>query len=635
MCGFSGIVSFDNTHLLDKIYPMTEMINHRGPDDEGFVFINSKSGEFAERIHENHEYDIAFGFKRLAIIDLSKDGHQPFIDEESGAIIVFNGEIYNYIELRQELIRLGFKFHTKSDTEVLLKAYLAWDKECLNKFNGMWAFAIWDNKKREVFCARDRFGIKPFYYAKYRDGIIFGSEMKQILMHFDQIRPNTNALQRFFFMNNHPVQWCDGSTLFEGAHHLPPGYYMEIKDGRSIMSRYYQPEFIADKSLTYKGSFEDAKAEYLYLLSDAVRLRMRSDVAVGSALSGGLDSSAIVSIAVDLHPASFKTFTAYFDELGNLNERKWAELLNSRKGAQGHYVSPKALDMAAALDDILWKIEVPLPSSSLVAQYFVMKCARENGIKVMLDGQGADEIMAGYHNAALNSFADRLFQSNMVNLWRDVSNYSETSNKKFTWPKIIVALLMNVYQQRCLELKLNALKFGMNPASQKLLGHIPHYEGTRLHQSLMHDLFDFSIPNLLHYEDRNSMAHSVEARVPFLDYRLVEFSMRLPDDFKFNNSMGKYIHRQALRNIVPDEILDRKDKVAFRAPGENIWMREVWKEKISELGKGHLFQELGLFRQECMTKTIQRYLSGDNVQSGTIWKMVMIDQWIKRFSISV
>lgn len=614
---------------------MTEMIRHRGPDDEGFMFINSKSGEFAEGIHEKHEYDIAFGFKRLAIIDLSKDGHQPFVDEESGAIIVFNGEIYNYIELRQELIGMGFKFRTKSDTEVLLKAYLAWDKECLNKFNGMWAFAIWDKSKREVFCARDRFGIKPFYYAKFKDGIIFGSEMKQIVMHFDLIRPNINAFQRFFFTDNHIVQWCDGSTLFEGVYHLPPGHYMVIKDHRFEINKYYVPDFLTNNEVTYKGSFEDAKAEYLYLLSDAVRLRMRSDVAVGSALSGGLDSSAIVSMAVHLYPDTFNTFTAYFDELGNLNEKKWAELLNSRKGAQGHYVSPKALDMAAALDDMLWKMEVPLPSSSLVAQYFVMKCARENGIKVMLDGQGTDEILAGYHNAAINSFADRLFQSNMVNLWRDVSNYSETSHKKFTWPKIIVALLMNVYQQRCLELKLNASKFGMNPACHDLLGNIPHFKGTRLRQSLMYDLFYFSIPNLLLYEDRNSMAHSVEARVPFLDYRLVELSMRLPDDFIFNKAMGKYIHRQALANIVPHEILDRKDKVAFRAPGENIWMREVWKEKISELTKSQLFQELGLFKQGRMSKSIQRYLSGDNAQSGTIWKMVMIDQWVKRFSVSV
>lgn len=614
---------------------MTEMIRHRGPDDEGFVFINSKSGEFSEGIHENHEFDIAFGFKRLAIIDLSKDGHQPFIDEESGAIIVFNGEIYNYIELRQELVGMGFKFRTKSDTEVLLKAFLAWDKECLNKFNGMWAFAIWDNSKREVFCARDRFGIKPFYYARFKDGIIFGSEMKQIVMHFDQIKPNIISLQRFFSPNNHLVQWSDGSTLFDGVYHLSPGHYMKIKDNRFEINRYYLPDFLSNHEVTYKGSFEDAKAEYLHLFSDAVRLRMRSDVAVGSALSGGLDSSAIVSIAVDLYPDTFKTFTAYFDELGTSNERKWAELLNNLKGAQGHYISPTSLDMASSLDDMLWKLEVPLPSSSLVAQYFVMKCAKENGIKVMLDGQGADEIMAGYHNAALNSFADRLSQNNMVNLWRDISNYSKTSQKKFIWPKIIVALLMNVYQQKCLELKLNASKFGINAACNVLLGNIPTFKGTRLRQSLMYDLFHFSIPNLLHYEDRNSMAHSIEARVPFLDYRLVELSMQLPDDFKFNKAMGKYIHRQALANIVPHEILNRKDKVAFRAPGEDVWMREVWKEKISELMKSELFQELGLFQQAKMTKSIQRYLSGDNAQSGIIWKMVMIDQWVKRFCVSI
>ena len=633
MCGIAGIVSFNKQIKLGKIQQMTDLIQHRGPDDEGFMFIDSKTGKYSDDQSNPEEHDIALGFRRLAIIDLTKDGHQPFVDAESGAVIVFNGEIYNYIELRQELMGLGYKFYSKTDTEVLLKSYLAWGVSCLDKFNGMWSFAIWDNKNKSLFCARDRFGIKPFYYAKVNDTFIFGSEIKQILLHIERPRTGLIALQRFLFLN--AVQWHDGTTMIDDVYHLPPGHFLVVKNDQFQISKYYKPSFLHPDYTVFKGSFEDAKYQYLHLFKDAVKLRLRSDAPLGSALSGGLDSSAIVAFAAQEYPGEFKTFTAFFDELNHQNEKKWAQLACERSGAIGHYLSPKVDEVATVIDEIIWHQDIPLTSSSLVAQYFVMKTARENHITVMLDGQGADEILAGYGNGIFNHYADLLAGFRFSGIISSVNKYAKENNKNHSWIKLAVALLLSVEKQKCLEFKLGARKLNQKPDCSDILDNLPFFSGSKLKKSLLYDLFHFSIPNLLHYEDRNSMAHSIEARVPFLDYRLVEFSFSLPDHFKINQAEGKYIHRQSLASLVPHEILTRKDKVAFKAPGEDIWLRKNWKDELLKVTENHKLSEYGIIPKDILKTNVHKYLNGDNSVSSIVWKLYMTDLWMRRFSLQI
>jgi asparagine synthase (glutamine-hydrolysing) len=640
MCGFSGVFALGERIAMRQIFSMTEMIHHRGPDGEGYYLIDSQTGQSKDISHsiqdiENYmdQGDLVLGFKRLAIIDLSQVGLQPFKDQESGNIIVFNGEIFNYIELKVELINRGHKFISKTDTEVLLKAYEEWGVDCLNKLNGMWSFAIWDNADKKLFCSRDRYGIKPFYFTKQNGNFIFGSELKQLLLHIQTPKTKLLAIQRFMFLDC--VQWCDGTSMVDDIFHLPAGHYIEIDRGKTSIRRYYNPKFISSFQQDFRGSFQDAIEEYLYIFTDSVRLRLRSDAPVGSALSGGLDSSAIVSVATANRTNNFKTFTAWFEELGHLSERKWAELVCSKTNSLGNYISPTGEDCMNELEEIVWKQDIPLTSSSLAAQYFVMKKAKESGVTVMLDGQGADEILAGYSNSAFNHFADRLGGFTLSGLHQDIKNYSKSNSKKNPWRNILAALFLGVRDQKCLEMKRNARGLSIKTDCRHVFEGLKDFNGSRMNKSLLQDLFVLSIPNLLHYEDRNSMAHSVEARVPFLDYRLVEFAYSLPDKYKFNRDVGKYIHREALAKVVPKEVINRKDKVAFKAPGEIFWLRNSMKEVLSTSICNNSLVKAGMIERKLLNNTYNSFINGSNENAGFLWKLVMIETWLSRFNVKI
>ena len=357
MCGIGGIYNLNKQPVnMDLLLKMTRIIKHRGPDDEGFLSINTHSGIIDSLFHDDTIYPIksktkylnkvvpgnlSFGFRRLAVLDLTESGHQPMSNEDKSIWIVFNGEVFNYIELREDLKKLGYRFKSKSDTEVVIRAYEQWGEECLNYFNGMWAFALWDNNKKKLFCARDRFGIKPFYYYWEKKQFVFGSEIKQLLVH--NIPRNLNERMVFKSIKLNSFLIYGDETYFDNIHILPHSHYLTIENGTLSINRYY--DLYPSSFETANLSFNDAVDSYSKLFEDAVKIRMRSDVEVGSCLSGGLDSSAIVTTAAKHNnDKPFKTFSAFNDEGLLYDERKWINIVNGFIGAQPHLVEPNPQD---------------------------------------------------------------------------------------------------------------------------------------------------------------------------------------------------------------------------------------------------------------------------------------------------
>ena len=421
MCGIAGIFNTDgepvDKHLLGK---MTGIIRYRGPDDEGYLLVNTEDntsqhckgadtiislqGKLAD-LREGISANLAFGFRRLSIIDLSEKGHQPMCNVSGTLWIVFNGEIYNYLEIREELSTFGYAFLTQSDTEVILAAYEQWGTDCLNHFNGMWSFALWDKRSKTLFCSRDRFGVKPFYYYWNGNQFIFGSEIKQLLVHDIDRTLDEQVIAKSFAIGNfleNSAEHISGISKYCRIH------IISFSTRRTYLKRYY--DLPVDKFETSGLLFPEACEVYRELFKDSVKLRMRSDVEVGSALSGGLDSSAIVMLAAGYTGKQFQTFSSYFTHTPAYDERKWISLVVDRAKTKAHFVSANPDEARNDIERIIWHHDVPLEGSSPVAQYYVMRLANENKVLVLLDGQGSDEITGGYNHGYYRYYADLLRQ---------------------------------------------------------------------------------------------------------------------------------------------------------------------------------------------------------------------------------
>jgi asparagine synthase (glutamine-hydrolysing) len=646
MCGIAGIYHLDHNPVDTAVFRrMTGIIRHRGPDDEGFFLVNTATGlsgafsgdESTPEIRSEFPplqnvlgANLALGFRRLSIIDLSRLGHQPMCDSTGSAWIIFNGEIYNYLEIRSELESAGYKFISRSDTEVILNAYLHWGVQCLNRFNGMWAFALYDSRNRQLFCARDRFGVKPFFYAWDGKTLLFASEIKQILEYGIDRSVREDVIRKSFSIGSFLIN--SNNSYFEKVKILPHGHYFLLgPDGRLVTERYYDlsPTSFESSSL----SFEAACEEYRSLFTDAVKLRMRSDVEVGSTLSGGLDSSAIVSIAAGHTARKFKTFSAWFKEEPRLDERKWIRLAVDKVKADDYYTSPSVEDAARDFARITWHHDYPVLTSSPVAQYYVMQLAHQNKAIVLLDGQGSDEIIGGYHHAFYRHYADLIRSFRWIKLARELPVFLGGTAKGSPLSNLSKILLPVFFSEQSLYRA--EAKWAFNPfvpaRAQLSEGQdIREFSSvSKLSQFLYNQLMSVSVQTLLHYEDRNSMAHSIESRVPFLDYRLVELAFSLPSGYKMKGYQGKYIHRQALREMVPQEILDRRDKVGFLAPGEHFWLRGGMKDMASALFVSRTFLERGIYDHKKIQAAWNSYQNGDNRYSSIVWKVIALETWFK------
>ncbi|MDD4126314.1 MAG: asparagine synthase (glutamine-hydrolyzing) [Methanomicrobium sp.] len=600
MCGIAGQYVFSGYNIDMKLLnDMSDSLVHRGPDDSG-IYTSEKAG----LVH-----------RRLSIIDLSAEGRQPMANEDETLWLVFNGEIYNYKELGEELIKLGHKFRTKTDSEVIIHAFEEWGYECLNKFNGMWAFAIWNDKNKELFCARDRAGIKPFYYSQTKTGVIFASEIKALCRNAETGNEvNDEKLTAF-------LKWglsdYDSETMFEGVFQLLPGHFMTIKDDSAEIKKYWDTN-PSKETVSKNLSDDELSQNFLKLLRDSVKLHLRSDVPVGTCLSGGLDSSTITALINEIKKEgndpgkaqAQNTFSAVFSDK-RFDESEYIDIAVKSADVNAHYIRPDPKELWADLDHLIYSNDEPFLQLTLYSQYCVMRDISRN-VKVVLDGQGADEMLGGYIAYFFCHIKDLFKKGHLIRAFLES---------------------FGVFRNHRSFLKYGMKQFFVRKQRRGLIkgDEIPlkRYQGS-LNQALDCDLKSTNLPYLLHWEDRTAMAFSVEARVPFLDFRVIEFLTSLPGDQKIRKGITKYILRKAIKGVVPEKIRCRMDKKGFATP-EEVWMKEDLKDEIlgvinSESFKTRKYWDAGKIREE-----YERYLCGKSEYSSEIWRIVCTEMWLRIF----
>ncbi len=608
MCGISGILRADGEPVPPGlVHAMVATIRHRGPDGEGNYFAPG----------------IAFGHTRLAIIDLSSASDQPFIDDEAGLALSFNGEIYNYIELRAELKALGHTFRSNGDTEVLLRAYEQWGPDCLPRLNGMFAFALWDNRKRTLLLARDRFGEKPLYIARSEKGLIFASEMKAILAIRPELRePNPRAIYRYLARGDLDL---DHESFFQGIESLPGGCYLLLDaQARGEVKRYWEP-----RACSVPSTHGEAVERFRELLFDSVRIRLRSDVPVGSSLSGGVDSSSIVSTihaektTQTLHQ---RTFSARFHSKAH-DEGRFIEVVTYRVEADSHEVWVEPEKFIDEFELLQYHQEEPIASASPFAQWLVMRLAKENGTTVLLDGQGADEILAGYDQAHGMFLAHWLRRGRLDKVIRELAHFGQRYHSLrepaqfaayYSLPEGLRDGLVERYYRSA-----SVVTPEMHEAYAPAHVEAPKPFRDRLRNELVRWQTTTQLPEFLRYADRNSMAFSREVRLPFLDHRLAEFCFGLPPDLLLSGATTKVILREAMRGIVPDKILDRKDKLAY-APPQRQWNHGPLRPWILTMLQ-RAANRPAIFNSEAVQAVQERFEGGGD--DTLAWRIASTEAW--------
>ena len=657
MCGIAGIYSKHDKINVTYIQMMTDALKHRGPDDEGYLAVNTMDSNICEltgvdsvvsndRIENFIENaDLLLGHRRLSIIDLSPSGHQPMFNKEKTIAVIYNGEIYNYIELKEELKKLGHIFITNSDTEVLVEAYSEWGEKCLEKFNGMWAFVIYDKRKNILFGARDRFGVKPFYYFNNTDYFIFASEIKALTkLPFIELKINDKAV--FDYLTSGLIE-SEEEGFLKGIYELKPShsFMFNLSNSEFNKRKYYSLEY-ADRW----ENFDNAKSEdYIkdvqQKIFNAINLRLRSDVLVGSCLSGGLDSSSIVSVINKLHNKNTirqigdkqKIFTASYD-VENIDESKWAKLVVNKTKTNWYQTFPKPNELIDDLEELVYYQDIPFGSTSIYAQYRVMKLAKENGVTVLLDGQGGDELFTGYtyfynsffqeilkHFSASTLLTEIKYLKNSPTYFSEIFSVLLKSKTKKLLPSVFVAKIIN---QRAFE-----NKYINNDLLDKYkIGFLEFNESgpTNLNHSLHQQFTQSGLKNLLRYEDRNSMRFSIESRTPFADdINLINYVFKIPSVYKIHRGWSKYLLRESMKDIVPKEIIYRTDKIGFATP-EYSWLIS----QEDHLRK-YLVDSLGEYID--IQKLINNWETILNTQSKigitNIWRFINFAIWKKIYNL--
>ena len=610
MCGITGIIGLKGKQFhSSEILKMTNSIRHRGPDDEGYFLVsdtekiiafgNDTPSEVKEsRLNfspsapiqnQNSSFDILLGHRRLSIIDTHATGHQPMCLPDADLWITYNGEIYNYKELREKFQAKGISFITESDTEVILRYYEAYGSDCVQHFNGMWSFVIFDGKKKELFASRDRFGVKPFYYHTTAESFAFASEHKGLLQ-FSDVKKEINPVAMFDFLALNVLE-KEKEGLFKGVKELFPSHNLtlNVSSGEIKINQYYSLSPNPIPSPEGKGTVahiddKEIISEVRKLVVKSIDLRMRADVSVGTCLSGGIDSSVIVcaidNLLKEKHTsqigAKLKAFSSTFPG-SKLDESRFMKVVVDKTNVDWHTVTPDRNNFLNDAEQLIYSHDLPIWSTSSYAQSLVMKSAKQNGIKVLLDGQGADELFGGYkhyylpllHELKKNNLGAeyesalhglRETESNDFLLRLKLKKWLEPSApmmlKKFFFPdlKYINPDLLHAHQERFSLLKNN---------SETLNGKLKiDFTGTYLKE-------------LLRREDRNGMMHSVESRVPFTDdHKLVEYLFSISGNKKIRGSSTKYLLREAFKDLLPQQIYNRKDKLGFVTPN-NEWMSDL------------------------------------------------------------
>jgi asparagine synthase (glutamine-hydrolysing) len=626
MCGILAVLNFDN-EIVDKelIIRMRDTMYHRGPDDAGLYIQES----------------VALAHRRLAIIDLSETGHQPMANEDGSLFVACNGEIYNYVELKEDLKKRGHRFSSTSDSEVILHQYEEDGKQCLNKFNGMFSFVLWDNKEKRLFAARDRLGIKPLYYYVDNKKVIFSSEIKAILENPYVLRkPDYQAIADFFFAG----RALGNKTMFQEIKEVEPGYMAEVDKAkmRVRVEKYWDVLY----NYNYSWTDEDLKEQLFSLLDDSVKINCRSDAPLGCHLSGGLDSSTVVAFAAR-YRESLKTFSIKFSEDPYIDETKYAKAVANHVGA--HYIesSPTALDMVQVLPFLIWHMDIPLATSGGFAYFTVSNLAKKY-VKVSLTGHGGDELFAGYPAQYLASYKN----ADGFELHRDPDR-----DVKFSLGKAFIRSLVRkgprgIYEsirnrlfkeEKSFEDLWVQLHCGTEPKHnpvfhQDFVAALQRYSPKDdyikplieistdqvLDKCLYHDLRVY-LPGLLHWEDRASMSVSLESRVPLLDHRIVEFLATIPPEKKVDGMESKHLLREIGSSLLPEEVWKRRDKRPFPVPGKFSLSKEM-----NEMTQNILLSPESLKRGIFDPRVLKDH-SNNNSNISSLWQLINVELWFKIF----
>ncbi|MGB9696399.1 MAG: asparagine synthase (glutamine-hydrolyzing) [Ignavibacteria bacterium] len=659
MCGILGYIGKGEYFSRERFAEATNIVSYRGPDDYGYTVLNNKyqlHQYYSETLEDcnvvSKDLLVGFGFRRLSIIDLSQAAHQPMLSPDNNYVIVYNGEVYNYLELRSELEKLNHKFVSGNDTEVVLHSYMEWGVSAFEKFNGMFAFAILDMVNKKVICSRDRYGIKPFYYFFDTESFIFASEIKQIL-HLLNRKPTINYKVLFDFLSLGAYGNETHETFFKDIYRLYPGHYFEIDISEPARINLKEKTW-KDKSIpeikyncNEKIIFED-----LYnLLEDSIRIRLRSDVPIGTCLSGGIDSSALVCITDRIlrqTPDSYrhKVFIIK-SQSGKYDESQFAQMVIDITNTDAYFRVPTGADLKTDLEKFIWHNDEPLIKASMFGGYYVYKLAKESGVTVVLDGQGADEIFGGYfqlpyieslYNSLKKGQVGTFIRQFKIN--RKNSNLSRTVLSYYLL-KFVMKNLAHIIMPETFRPNLwHSVKDWLNRdfynyyikksnvITKRFNNNNIEAFGDIIKQQCFEHLYYTNLPGILRQVDRNSMAFSIEARVPFLDHRLVDFVMELPSEFILKDGYTKYALRGALKNVIPEPIRLRRDKIGFFV---DEWLLIKDSQQFVKSLILDYKDEYGIFNLEGILKKLPDIFASNERYNSLFWRTLNVIVWINKF----
>jgi asparagine synthase (glutamine-hydrolysing) len=621
MCGICGEIRFDgqngNVMLVSK---MKSAIKHRGPDAEGLWQSDFEGGS------------VVLGHTRLAILDLSDAGNQPMCDASGRYYISYNGEIYNYLEIRKTLEKKGFIFKTGTDTEVVLAAYAHFKEKCLDLFNGMFAFAIWDDQTKKLFCARDRMGIKPFYFTKTNGNrFYFASEIKALLLALEKKpAPNPETIYDYLSLG---LMHHNKNTFFSGIEQLPAGCFLKLDSSGASITRYWQ---LADQNLESSQYPDLEKLEYL--LQDAVKLRLRSDVPVGILLSGGLDSSSITVLASSKNGKCPQSFSLKFnDEL--FDESAHAKLVASYCNTSLKLLTPQGKGLWSELDRLIKAQDAPTHAPEVYSNWCMMRAVIGSNTKVLLTGQGGDELFGGYNWYPKHLLATLLRKAKFGPLFRELyllpKNFPNTNTKnRFVLLSTMLHALLPISLKVKLKPELSCVDEIMpSPVRENMRGrdylNLRLLDPPCLEEKLYNDLICCNIPHYLHYEDANSMAFSIEERVPYLDHRVVEYTHQIAGWWKIHKGVNKYILRNVMKDHLPDQIVNRKDKMGLSAPRDQ-WFRNELRSPINQLFNGDCHIYDNWIERPKFLDHLNTYMQGKSSSiSRLLWRCINLEKWLR------
>ena len=625
MCGITAVIKKDNFKLSFEILQrINREVAHRGPDDEGYKCFRNKLKTNESLFASDSDWEVGLGHRRLSIIDLSEAGNQP-MSIENNYWITFNGEIYNYIELKAELIKLGYSFTTKTDTEVILKAYAAWGTKCFERFNGMWGMVLYDLVNNVVIVSRDRIGIKPVYIYQNKDYIAICSEIKQ-LKHIPNWQYNINIETAIEYLQTGYESHTD--SFFADVHPIEPGTYIEI-DPNDLSVSEKQPFWFPENIKPEIDDQIEAAASFNNIFLSSILLRLRSDVPIGSFLSGGLDSSSIVCTIDKMFSDNkpLNTFSMVFDGF-KMDERRYVDsVLNKINKPNGYFIQPDPREFINKLNDFIYTHDEPVGGPSIYAGYCLASLAKEKNVTVILNGQGGDETLGGYWQSYYIFLLNLLKSGRYLNFSKHYfGSLLPYNNQNLIKQSFFILNRFNNKRKK------NTLSLKYKSRTNGKLSLLSDFMKMSPHEKRIYEIRYLHLPRLLKWDDRNTMAFSLEGRYPFLDHRLIELCLSFSQDVLYNAGWTKMPLRIGMKDILPNMVSTRKSKFGFEVPIES-WLQEFSKDYLGSMRKRNDLRVREIIEDKSINTLISDHKNNDSCQKAL--RLIFLETWLQVFNVSI